>query len=138
MYLGRQQIGTWMHVLLQCVNSDGEAAMPDAVPVIKVWSGSALILDAEMPVFDKSIQVGLFRYPIFFGELYSTGSHVMKLFYVTGGVGVSEERRFDLIAGGNDAGQVLGMIFFHRPDSNSILYQTEDGRIRRGRNPRVS
>lgn len=111
--------------------------MPDAVPVIKVWSGAALLVDKEIPLLDKSIQVGLFRYPLFFGETFATGPHVLQLFYVRSGVGVMEERRFDLIAGGNVGGQVLGMTYYHRPHANFIIYQTEDGRIRRGKNPRV-
>ena len=123
--------------MLQCVNSSGVPTMPDAVPVIKVWSGSTLIVNKEMPLLDKAIQIGLFRYSLFAGELFAIGSYTIELFYVRGGVGVVEERRFDLIAGGNTAGQVISMLYYHRPQADYIVYQTEDGRIRRGKNPRV-
>ena len=44
---------------------------------------------------------------------------------------------FEIIPGGNEEGQVLGMAFYHRPEADHVVYQTESGKIFKGRNPTV-
>jgi len=138
MYLGRFQRGTWVTIWLQCVNTSGAPAMPDTVPTIRVWQGSTVLVNKEIPVEDKSVQTGLFRYPLFLGESFSdTGTIQVQLFYVRSGDGVTSNRTIEVAPGGNPAGQVLSMAYVHQPHANYIVYQTEDGRIRFGKNPRV-
>ncbi len=138
MYLGRKQLGTTLDLYLQCTDADGVKAMPTYVPWLKVWLASTLILSAEMPLVDKSAQVGLFRYPLFLGDAYSVGYGTVAMHYrVSTKYGI-EARSFEIVPGGDAAGQVLGMCFYPRPQADFVVYQTESGEIRKGRNPRVS
>lgn len=138
MNIGRYQLGTTVSIRLQCLDSDGSPAMPDAVPVIKIWNSSGnLVINAEMPIEDKRIQLGLFRSQIFLDGNFSAGNYSGNTFYVNGSLSVLTPFWFDVIAGGNQAGQALAMAFYHRPHADFIVYQTESGQIRFGANPRV-
>ena len=137
-YLGRHQLGTWLDITLQCADLNGVAVMPTYVPVLKVWSGTALVLNDEMPLIDKTIQVGLFAYRLFLGEVFAVGSYVYDTTYVYGGAVFLLGGRFDVMAGGHSDGQVLGMHYYHRPHADFIVYQAEAGKILKGKSPRVN
>lgn len=138
MYLGQHQVGKTLDLYLQCTDADGVKAMPTYVPFIKVWIGSSLIIAAEMPLVDKNIQVGLFRFPLFLGVGFSAGHGTAEMHYRVGNKIGMELRTFEIVAGGHVSGQVLGSFFYRRPQANFIVYQTESGEIRRGKNPRVA
>ncbi len=138
MYLGRFQLGTWLDVWLQTTNASSTPVMPDYVPHMKVWSSSALVTAEEMPLVDKTIQVGVFRSQVFLGSSYATGLYEINVFYRSGSKHGMEQHTFEVIAGGDADGQVLGMYFYHRPQADYIVYQVESGQILKGKNPRVS
>ena len=138
MYLGRQQLGTHLDVFLQTLDEDGVGTMPDAVPLMKVWLGSTLALAAEMPIIDKTIMVGLFRYPLFLGLGFTVGHYSIGLHYVVNGLSVNETRTFEVLPAGDQRGQVLSMYWLHRPENDQVIMQMESGIILRGKNPKIT
>lgn len=137
MWLARTQLGTILDVYLQTLNASGVGTMPDEVPLMKVWLGATLKLSAEMPVFDKTVTIGLFRYQLFLGTGYSVGQYTIGLHYSIAGSSFNESRTFDVIAGGDQHGQVLSMAWLHKPQVDFAVYQTESGEVLAGKNPRL-
>ena len=138
MYLGRHQLGTWLDITLQCLDLNGIAVMPTYVPVLKVWSASALVLNQEMPLVDKQIQVGLFCYHLFLGDVFAEGPYSYDTVYIHGGAVFMNTGRFDVIAGGNVDGQTLSVHYYHRPHADFIVSQVESGKLLKGKSPRVN
>lgn len=137
MNLGRYQLGTRVPIRLQCLDSNGSPVMPDQVPVLKVWAnGGTLIVNKLMPVEDKEDQVGLFLYELFLDKNFATGNYHGDTFYVSGALAIMTPFWFDVIPGGDAGGQVVSTFFYHRPQADFIVYQTEGGQIRFGSNPR--
>lgn len=141
MYLGRQQLGTWLDVYLPCVNASRTPTMPDAVPTIKITrdSDSAVVYNGLMPVVEKTgSTLGLFCARLLLGSGFSVGLHSVRLVYVRSGLAVIEDRKFEIMPAGNSAGQALSMYYFHHPSAEHVVYQLESGEILRGKNPRIN
>lgn len=140
MYLGRQQLGTWLDSYLQVVNANKTPLMPDAVPTIKIRraSDNAVVYSGLMPVVDKVANVGLFCSRLFLGSGYSVGYHDVEMFYVAGGAGFTVIRNFEVMPAGDAKGQVLSMAYCHFPQAEFVVYQTEAGLILRGKSPRLN
>ncbi len=138
MYLGRHQLGTYLDVWLQTTDANDSPVMPDQVPHLKLWSSSSLVTAEEMPLWDKTIQVGVFRTQLYLSSAYAAGLYEISVYYRSGAKYGMEQHTFEVIAGGDADGQVLGMYFYHRPQADYIVYQVESGQILKGKNPRVS
>jgi hypothetical protein len=139
MYIGRQQSGSWLDVYLQVTDVDGEPAMPDHVPQIKIRnSAGTLVVDQLIPVVDKTVQVGIFCSRLFLGAAFATGMYSVTMLYRSGvKIGI-EERVFEIMAGGDAKGTALAMTYYHKPHKDFIVYQTESGTLEKGSNPRVN
>lgn len=140
MWLGRQQLGTWLDVYLQASDSSGEPAMPVACPQIKIRrsSDNAIVLNSLMPILDKTVQVGLFVSRVFLGTSFAVGYHTIELQYTNDSNLMTETRTFEVMAGGDPRGCVLGMVYFHKPQADFLVYQVESGLILKGKNPRIA
>lgn len=140
MWLGRQQLGTWIDVYLQVTSTAFTPTMPDYVPTIKVRrSDGTVVYSGLMPIVDKTDdRLGLFASRVFLGSGMSAGAHTIEMNYKAGTKFGVESRTFDIIAGGHSRGQVLAMHYLHQPQADFVVYQVESGLILRGKNPRVS
>ena len=138
MWLGKVQLGTYLDFYLQCTDADEVKSMPVYVPFLKVWIASSLIHAAEMPLLDKTSQVGLFATHLFLGNEFDVGYGTAEMYYQVGGKFGIETRTFEIVPGGHVDGQVLGMFFYQKPAAEFVVYQTEAGTLRKGKNPRVS
>ena len=137
MYLGRKQLGDSITLSLLTLNGSGVAAMPQYVPVLKVWSNSAQIFSREMPVVDRYNVPGLFYYQLFLGSDFTTGLYHINYWWLIDADDYegSAEDYFEVVAGGDDDGATLAMHYFKRPHADFVVRQTERGDIRAGRNP---
>lgn len=138
MWLGQSQLGTYLDFWLQCTDADGVKSMPDYVPWLKVWIGSDLVQTLEMPVIDKVSQVGLFCEHLFLGNQFSLGQGTAEMHYRVGGKFGIETRTFEIIAGGHTDGQTLGMYWYPKPDVEYVVFQSESGKITKGKGARVT
>lgn len=137
MWLGRQQLGSVLDIYLQCVDSADTPSIPTNPPQLKVRSGTTLVMHAEMPVIEKNVRTGRFCYPLRLGGQFAAGQYNFTCFYKVSTFHGFLNGTFEIIAGGNAAGQALNMYFFDRPHADFVVYGSEFGAIFRGRNPTV-
>ena len=138
MYRGRVQLGQTLFLLLQTTNASGEPAMPDDIPRLTVWDNDGTLIERlDMPVLDRHEQTGMFHYPLYLGNLYAAGAYTVTYLYRHTGSSYSgmEDDTFEVAAGGDADGTVVGMYFYKRPDQDIIVQQCESGVVKAGRNP---
>lgn len=137
MYLGRQQLGTWIDIYLQCRDSAKTPTMPDAVPTIRIRDSlGVLVHSGLMPIVERDR--ALFCTRLLLGAGFAVGTQTVEMAYLIAGATKIDSRTFEISPAGNPTGQVLGMTYFHHPSADSIVYQVESGSILRGKNPKVS
>jgi hypothetical protein len=141
MYRGRFQQGEELPLTIQTVDGDGLPADPTTLPVAKVYLDGAtptLLESFELAADLRGVDVAMFRLPLFLGLLYDTaGRHLVTISYIDSeGEAKVEVSSFTLLPGGSPDGAVVAMKYVERPDSRYLLWQTDGGRMVRGRNPR--
>ena len=140
-YLGRYQVGKYLNVFVQTLDAGGEPSMPDTTPWLKIFApDNSVILATGVPVVDKKQDVFLFRACIFLGNplSFSAGQHSFTVSYLTGGTAKTVTGLFEIIPGGDPDGCILSQYYLHSPAADHIVYQTEAGSIKKGKNPRVA
>lgn len=137
MYMGRKSLGQEAAFSVSTVDVDGVVTWPSDAPTVDVWAGATLILHGlKMPKVDQSV-VGLFRLNLFLDGRFAVGVYeVVKRWAVGTYIGVQIDR-FEIIAGGDTNGAVISMFYHEMPQANFVVYQTDGGRLKRGKNPKV-
>ena len=140
-YLGRQQQGTELLLVLQCVDSADKSEDPADVPVCSIYRDGAsptLIETVDLAADLRGVLSGLFRRPLFLGDSYGTAGRHLLVYRWVDGAGRARQRvgSFYLLPGGSPDGAVIAVTYLSRPDARYLLYQTDGGQIIRGRNPR--
>jgi hypothetical protein len=117
------------------------------VPTITVFddTGTELISGKTIPAVNKSRYVGQFHYRLFLGsnphvplaKAFATGKYYVRHDWVIGGVAGMRLLVFDIVAGGNVSGQVIGMEWFERPHGGYLVMQLDSGQIVAGKNPKA-
>lgn len=139
MYLGRYQLGATLHLELPCRDLNKQAVLPDKPPQLKVFNGTTLVEAKLMPIQDRYVVTGLFRSTLFLGRLYAVGQYQVVYYYhstATGYYGLHHDN-FEVVAGGDVRGAVVGTYFYERPEASYIVQGLESGSIIKGRNPTV-
>lgn len=139
-YLGRHQLGNTMPVTVLTVDASNLPTAPDVPPVMKIWSGTTLILSAQMPVADRygtSTNTTLFIYPLFLGASYAAGLYDVSLTWKIGTFVGVEDGTFEILAGGNADGSIIAMTLYRRPEADFVVWQTNSGKLQRGRGPKL-
>lgn len=140
-YLGRFQQGEELPLTLQCIDSTFVPADPLYEPVATIYRDGApptLIETRYLAADLRGVQDGLFRLPLFLGQVYSTAGRYLVIFrWQDAGFNAhSMVASFTLLPGGSPDGAVIALKYVERPDSRYLLFQTDGGRLVRGRNPR--
>lgn len=140
-YLGRFQQGE--EVPLVCVTTDRNGAPidPPDVPWAAIYLDGGvreLVETRQMAATLRGIETGVFRLPLLLGTKYATAGRYVVLFKW-----LDQNNRahciptsFTLNPGGSPDGAVIALHYLERPDSRYVMYQTDAGRLVRGRNPR--
>ncbi len=140
-FLGRYQQGQEIPLSLQCVNAAGGADDPQELPRVSVYrdgSGPAFVQTVEMAADLRGVATGFFRRGLYLDNLYGTAGRHLAVFKWQDSDGVAHCRTatFMLLPGGSADGAVIAAKYVERPDASYLLYQTDAGRLIRGRNPR--
>lgn len=134
-WIGRFQVGQELMLLLRC-RLDGVGDVPDTHPVVEVRSESGFVEERRVPADDQDAVPGLFRGPLFLGSLYATGRyHLYFRWADSDGEMRVEIHDFEIAPGGQADGAVISMTSVERPQANFLLFNTDAGRLVRGRNP---
>lgn len=140
-FIGRFQQGQEVPLTLQCVDAAGTSDDPLEVP------RATLYRDASTPVIVETVQMaadlrgvatGFFRLGLFLDNLYGTPGRYLVVYKWRDSDGVAhcKPASFVLLPGGSADGAVISATYVERPDASYLLYQTDAGRLIRGRNPR--
>lgn len=137
-YRGRYQLGQEIPLGVLTVNASGAPSFPTTAPHMDVFSGSAKVVSGKLlPVVDRGGQTGYFHYPLYLGPQFAAGRYSVVYRYLVGTYLGQVEDTFEVIAGGDDEGEVLAMHWFERPQADFVVQQLSSGKLVRGRNPRI-
>ncbi len=157
-YLGRYRQGDELSLVIQCVDINGSGAWP--IKVTDIFSSTGIsnpptvtfrgpggtnVLSRVLPADLQGVRKGVFRLSQYLGtEFATTGSYAVFVRYTRATINsgffatapIVLVGHFWLMAGGSPDGAVIAMRAVRRPNANWLIYQTDGGRLVRGRNPR--
>ena len=138
MYLGKVQLGQEITLGVQCRDSAGTPTAPTAAPQIEVWTGTSKVLSGKsIPTMDRYGVTGYFQYNLFLDSRFTTGEYKALYRFTAGSYYGLDEDTFEIVAGGDASGAVISLHCFNRPQAQFLVWQTDGGRIQKGRNPGV-
>lgn len=140
-YLGRYQQGQEVPLVLQCQTQAGLPDDPAAAPAATVYrdgSPPARIETVTLAADLRGVVDGLFRLPLSLDHRYGTAGRYLVVFRWVDGNGYAHQipGSFTVLPGGSADGSVVALRYVRRPDARYLIWQTDTGRLVRGRNPR--
>ena len=134
----RAELGQELPITFQCVNSSDLPVEPDAAPVVKVYNESSVkVYDAAVPPKDRQRATGLFGHFIRLGSKFAAGQlYVWRATWAVSAFTGVAEGYFQVNAGGSADGAVIAMTYVEFAGANRIVYQTDAGLVKQGKNPR--
>ena len=135
----RKQLGDEIELSVRCTDSNGTATAPTAAPVLTVYdSAGTLVLTRSLPPQAKGKTTGRFLLNLFLGSSFAAGSYFANYDYAISGTDYALEESFDIVAGGNSAGQYIALHFVEQGDQKDwLIGQTESGSLPLNRGLRV-
>lgn len=127
-------------MVLHCLNREGEPTEPILAPMAIVSTASGTggaVASFAMPIADPAKVIGLFQAEIYVSASYPVGPYVLVMEANIDGRPVATHRRFDIVAGGNVAGEVQAMEHWQRPEAAELVMQLGGGTLVSGRNPSI-
>jgi hypothetical protein len=139
MYRGRWQQGEERAIGVQCYNSSGVPAWPDAAPQVSFYGSSGKIggLARSLPALERSFTVGLFQNGFFLDNQGPVGIIRIVYRWSIGSFFASAVDIIEVIPGGDPRGYVLALDTYYAPQAQFLVQQLSSGKIRAGQNPRL-
>lgn len=131
------QLGDQIPLSVRTVSSTGVPTEPDAAPRAIVYSSAGIVDSVELPIDDRKNVTGYFRYLYPLSSKYSAGLHTIQLLWKVSGTVYSEIMSFEIAAGGDASGAGIALEYFRAPAASYVLYQTDQGELKKKKNPRV-
>jgi hypothetical protein len=104
----------------------------------------------DLPAIDRYVTAGLFSFALSLGSSFlpvPIGNYRVVYTYSLGTYTGLVEDSFEVVDGGNSAGNILSAYYYRTPNTDYLVYQTDngqnigghsvEGRILAGRNPRI-
>lgn len=136
-YLGRYTLGQEVPIQVETVDGAGLPTTPVDAPRADVWSATTKIETVRVPIIDKSLGTTRFATLLLLGSAYSTGHFQVVKRWTIGLTQFTAIDTFEIVAGGGEGGAVVSMVTYERPEAVYIVQHRQDGKIVRGRNPRL-
>jgi hypothetical protein len=138
-FLGTYQLGDLVSLSMWTRDTAQTPVEPASAPraLVRTSSGSQVVSQL-IPVEDSARITGLFQYKVSLDGKFATGHYTIQYLASVGGVDVSEQDEFEIVAGGDGRGRGLAMSFFKPATNEFVLVQTDSGVIKRFKNPSVS
>lgn len=137
-YLGRYQIGTEIPVVLRCTLA-GSPDTPLSHPTVEIRKdGSAVSTHfGKIPGDEQNVLDGFFRGPVMLDRRFETGRHALYYRWTdsAGNSRIAIEE-LDIVQGGDQDGAIIAIQHIDRPHARYLLWQTDDGKLVKGKNPR--
>jgi hypothetical protein len=138
-YLGRFRLGESVEIVVQCDTVDGRPSDPDDVPIATVYDSEndVPVTSSKLSSIAGSAYPGLFKCSFLLDSEFSVGRYTVYERHRVGSSVFGSAYVFDLVAGGDVAGDVISLAHYTRPESTFVVAQVSAGRIIMGRNPKV-
>ena len=136
MFSGRYAKGELVQLGFACVDVNDIPAFPDAVPSLIVYSDSAIVETRFVPCEARYVLTGYFQVPLQISSLYSTGRHRAVFNYTLSGTTYFQTAEFEVLGMGDADGAGIALHVMDMPHADYALMLSEQGRIKRMRNPR--
>lgn len=137
MYLGRFRLGEWVKVPLLGDDFTTASAVQFA-PALSIYNAAGTkVYSGLMPPLDPyGAGRRLFSAPIRLSSAFAVGRYFVAMNYlVTSNRRYLKTANFDVVAGGNAAGNVIAMWYYPRPHATHLVLRTDaDSRVL-ARNP---
>lgn len=134
MNLGNFFVGDSIPLSVQSLNTTPAATLPDSAPIARIYSGSTLKESVSLPICDRYKITGYFQKRHRLSSAYSAGTYSIVYDNVITST-FREVAWFTVVSGGDADGSVIAAAAVDRPEANLILYETESGCLKAGRNP---
>ena len=136
--LGAFQLGDWLPIMLQTRTGAGVPTAPDAKPTFKAFDSSDTLIETINLPASKAYPyiTGLFEHKRLLDSSYSTGKYYFALQWAISSTDYMRLGIFEILAGGDADGAVMGMNWFELPESKQVVMALDGGALRAGRNPR--
>lgn len=137
-YLGRFQIGDRIGLSVSSKNQkSGAAVQPSALVQGFIYpTASGTIIEA-VPLHPKDRFGGNWDFTANpqLSASYTPGHYTVLYQWANGGTLYERLDTFDVLSGGDVDGQVIALAEAERPEAGFVLFETESGSIKAGRNP---
>ena len=139
MFAGRFTLGQRVPLLVRTLNDSGTPTNPTGAPVVVVYDSSGNVAKSfSLPIRDQGQITGLFLYDFNLENSFATGTYDAMINWVVGSTAKARVISFDVVAGGDVDGSGIAMHYFRHPARNFVLLQTDDGKLKKLRNPQLS
>lgn len=136
MFLGHYQLGDLVPITVWTMDSNDTPQKPDDVPVVHIYDADGDPADGRtIPIIDQRNTTGYFHYRFNLDSQYSTGDYTAIANYVISSTHYAAIHQFEVLPGGNAEGNGIAMHFFKQAAADYILMQTDQGTLKRLRNP---
>ena len=135
MNLGNFFVGDSIPLSIQSLNTTPAATLPDSAPIARIYTGSTLKDSISLPICDRYKITGYFQKRHRLSSAYGAGTYSIVYDNVISSTTYRETSWFTVVSGGDADGSVIAAAAVDRPEANIILYETESGCLKAGRNP---
>lgn len=116
-------------------NGSGTATLPDAAPTAALYNGSSTIETITLPISNRYTTTAYFKKLFLIGSSHGAASYTVTYSWAISATPYSSGDTFTVYAGGDADGSVISAGAVEQPEANYILYETETGSLKSGRNP---
>jgi hypothetical protein len=136
--LGRYRLGEYVPLSVTTLaTSAGSATAPTSAPTVTVHRTLSTIVNAKRLPPTRPAATGQFSADLFLGSDYAVGTHSANYAWTAGAYNGTAQDTFEVVQGGSVQGPVIAASWMPLPHANYVLYKTDDGTLRKGRNPTV-
>lgn len=137
-WLGRFQQGDWLPLRIDCRDGGPRSGLPVRPPRALIYRAGTFVASVELPAQDRYADPGNFGARILLDGDFAAGNYLIQYHQNTNGLHRMDTQSFQLVGGGNTAGEATTLQEWRRPEANYIVAQRNDGTIVQGRNPSLS
>ena len=141
-HLGRFQLGDWIPFGVNCKTAAFVAGAPTTAPTLTVFDSNfattGLPAGVRLPPKGDPIVTGQFELERQLDSNYSAQMYTALIEYTIGAHSGTELHTFEVVGGGNSAGNYVGLHYYDQPHVRFMIGQLDGGTLEARRNPQVS
>lgn len=141
----RFQLGDWLPLASHVVDGDGVTAAPDSNGVVtaKIFDAAGDLIETvnlpSRPERISELSGGGIQYhegQVLLDGDYAVGKYMIVYTYTVDAALGGSTDTFEIVAGGSASGAVIASYFHDLPNANNVVFQLDNGDLRRRINPR--